>query len=175
MLRYARWLSYRDKVLEHLGALLVMYPRGRQFTDDVPQLREAIRIHFDSGMPPSGAAVQLAAGIAGQLLQQLASGDRALVLRRLREMERTDAEALASRQISRRPGETRDPVAFAANLIGVAILIASRMADEGSLHRNDLERLLSEFDAATGGDEETGPSSQSACHALARRFSLPAT
>ena len=40
MLSFVKRLAYRDRVLEQLSTLLVMYPRGRQFANDFPPSRQ---------------------------------------------------------------------------------------------------------------------------------------
>ena len=49
MLSFVKRLAYRDRVLEQLSTLLVMYPRGRQFADDFRTLPGIIRARFRGG------------------------------------------------------------------------------------------------------------------------------
>lgn len=172
MLRYAKWIAYRDNVLDQLGGLLVMYPRGRQFASDFPGLLPAIRAHFDSGVSPTGSAVQAAAQIAGDLIRQLGHEQRAAVLERLGRLDGRELEAIAARQISRRPAEPGDAVTFAANLAGVALLLARRMWEDGLVHRVEYEFLLGELDRAIqpGADKKAHPEASAS---LVELFPLP--
>src|SRR5687767_5154077 len=116
MLRLAKRIAYRDAVLAHLDTLLVMYPRRRQFSDDFPGLRAAIRAHFDAGVSPTASAIQLAASIIRKLVGQLARAERQAVLEQMHSLELDDFEPIAVRQISRRPETPRDRAAFATRL-----------------------------------------------------------
>src|SRR5687767_2196196 len=127
MLRYAKWLAYRDKVLDHLGALLVMYPRGRQFTADFPGLRDEMQRHFEAGASPAGAALQMAAAIIADILGQLSREQRRSALAQLESLGGAELQERAAQQLSRRPPQLRDPAEFAASLIGVALFLARRM------------------------------------------------
>lgn len=167
MLRQAKWLFYRDRVLEQLGALLLAYPRGRQFFGDFPGLKAEVRRHFDAGLAPASASLQLASGILTGLLRQLGGAERAWVLARLRSMELEGLKAIAAeRNAGRRRDETA-PAAFAAELAGVAMFMARGLAEEGTLAREEYAWLLGELEAALGpnGEADSGP--------LSRRFALP--
>src|SRR5687767_2869319 len=96
MLRQAKWLFYRDRVLEQLGALLLIYPRGRQFFSDFPGLKAEMHRHFDAGLAPASSALQLAAGILSGLLRHLGEADCALALERLRSVELEGLKAMAA-------------------------------------------------------------------------------
>lgn len=150
MLRLFRWLGFRDKALDQLGALLLMYPRGRQFTADFAGLRQAMRAHFEAGISPAGSAVQIAAAIAGDLVRQLAPKQRAEVRERLQAFEPGTLEALAQRQIAGMEARPADSAVFAAQLAGVALFLARRMTEEATLHRSEYEYLLAEIEAASG-------------------------
>ena len=119
MLRQAKWLFYRDRVLEQLGALLLAYPRGRQFSDDFPGLKAAMRRHFDGGLPPGSAALQLAGGIVAGLLRQLGAEERETVLTPLLALGLDDLKAAATQRTARRSPDIADPIAFATELAGV--------------------------------------------------------
>jgi hypothetical protein len=167
MLRQARWLFYRDGVLEQLSALLLAYPRGRQFFRDFPGLKAEMRRQFDAGVAPASAALQLATGILSGLVRQLGEADRALVLARLRSMELEALKAIAAeRNAGRRRDETA-PAAFAAELAGVSIFMARGLAEAGILARREYAWLLGELETALdpGGEADSGP--------LSRRFALP--
>ena len=148
MLRLVKWFSYRDGVLEHLGTLLVMYPRRRQFGDDFPGLRAVMRGHFEAGVSPTASAVQLTALIIGELIGQLTQAEREAVLEQLQSLDIDAFEPIAARQISRRPEAPRDRAAFAVRLIGGALLMARRMAAEGTLGRGEQAALLAKLDEA---------------------------
>lgn len=168
MLRLARWLLYRDKVLEHLGTLLVMYPRGRQFSDDLPGLRAVIRAHFEDRVPEAGAALLLAARVLADLLAQLGSPERDAVARRLGALDLAEFKPVVAQQISRRPQAPGQPVEFATDLVGGALLMARRMVDEGMLDRRELGFFLEALDAAlAAGVRGSAPAS------LSSRFGLP--
>jgi hypothetical protein len=167
MLRQAKWLFYRDRVLEQLGALLLAYPRGRQFFGDFPGLKAKMREHFDAGLAPASASLQLASGILTGLLRQLGAAERALVLARLRSVELEALKAIAAeRNAGRRRDETA-PAAFAAELAGVAIFMARGLAEEGMLGRAEYAWLLGELETALGSNGEAGSGP------LSRRFALP--
>ncbi len=154
MLRFARWLNYRDEALGHLGALLAMYPRGRQFTRDFPGLRRALKAHFDAGLSPAGAALQLGATIIADLARQLDAGGRAAAAAELKRISADELGELAARQISRQPDEVPPPAIFLARLAGVALFLGGRMAEEGRLAQGEMQFFAATVDNAlrTGGD-----------------------
>ena len=167
MLRQAKWLFYRDRVLEQLGALLLAYPRGRQFFRDFPGLKAEMCRHFDAGVAPAPAALQLASGILSGLVRQLGAAERTVVLARLRTVQLEELKAIAAeRNAGRRRDETA-PAAFAAELAGVAIFMARGLAEEGILARAEYAWLLGELETALdpGGEVDT--------ERLSRRFALP--
>ena len=167
MLRQAKWLFYRDRVLEQLGALLLAYPRGRQFFRDFPGLKVEMRRQFDAGVAPASAALQLASGILSGLVRQLGAAERTVVLARLRSVELEELKAIAAeRNAGRRRDETA-PAALAAELAGVAIFMARGLAEEGILARQEYAWLLGELEIALdrNGEADSGP--------LSRRFALP--
>ena len=166
MLRQAKWLFYRDRVLEQLGALLLAYPRGRQFFSDFPGLKTETRRHFDGGLAPASAALQLAAGILSGLLRQLGAAERAAVLARLRTVQLEELKAIAAeRNAGRRRDETA-PAAFAAELAGVAIFMARGLAEEGILAREEYAWLLAELETTLD------PNGEADTERLSRRFAL---
>lgn len=166
MLRQAKWLFYRDRMLEQLGALLLAYPRGRQFPDDFPGLKAGMRRHFDGGLPPASAALQLAGGIVAGLLRPLAAEERERVLARLLASGLDDLKAAATRRTARRSRDVTDPTELAAELAGVAIFMARGLAEEGTLSRDEYAWFVGELDAALGSGEGLAES-------LGRRFALP--
>ena len=58
MRRFFRRLNHRDAVMKNLEALLLLYPRGRQFARDFPELKPTIRADFDAGVPPTLSRIQ---------------------------------------------------------------------------------------------------------------------
>ena len=165
MLRQAKWLFYRDRVLEQLGALLLAYPRGRQFFRDFPGLKSEMRRHFEAGLAPASSALQLAAAIVAGLLGQLGAGEREDVAARLGALDLDGLKATASERLARRSAETGEPRAFAIELAGLAIFIARGLAEEGTLSREEYNLLLGEIATALrpdGADTER----------LSRRFAL---
>jgi hypothetical protein len=169
MLRLPRWLAYRDKVLEHLETLLVMYPRGRQFSDDYPSLQALMRRHFDEGTTPASSALAITGQIIADMAGQLSFPQRDHASAALRALELDSLAAAIGRQISRRPEPPGEPADFAARLAGGALLMARRMVEDGILDRREhacfIEALDQAFDSpGTGRGGE--PS-------LAMRFGLP--
>jgi hypothetical protein len=158
VLRFVKRLNYRDRVLDHLGALLLAWPRGRQFARDFPGLRATIRGHFEAGLSPQSSATRLAAGIIAGTLRQLGEPDRRAVLD---EIGRLDREALASMASRRVAGgvDKPDPVAFATDLVAIAIFMARRMAEEGTLQRSDYVHVLREIEGAIVASGEPAPAS----------------
>jgi hypothetical protein len=145
-----RRLRYRDEVMEHLGALLLMYPRRRQFADDFPEIPAAIRGAFESGTRPSSAALTMASGIITGLLGQLPKEQRDAVRQGLVTVGTDSVKDLASRRLARDSGRTVEPVAFATELTAVATWMAQRMADEGTLGREDVASLRAAIAEALG-------------------------
>jgi hypothetical protein len=156
MLRFPRWLTYRDTVLDYLGALLVMYPRGRQFSADFTGLHAILNSHFEAQMRPSGSATEIAAIILGELVQQLSPEQRTELAKQIEALEAREIQALVTNQLSKRTADVRDHVTFTANLIGAAIFIGRRMVDEGTLHPEDFEKFIREVDVCGCAGESAG-------------------
>ena len=148
MLSFVKRLAYRDRVLEQLSTLLVMYPRGRQFADDFRTLPGIIRARFEEGASPASCAVELAGMILGELLGQLDAQARSAVAERLRNADPDQLKALAAQRISERGKDPADPVALAADMAGVALYLARRMTEEGSLGAREYEFLAAAIDRA---------------------------
>lgn len=145
MLRYARWLRYRDQVLGHVGALLLTYPRGRSISADHPGLRASIRVLFDSGVPPAAAAAQLAAAVITGFIRQLDTGARHAALERLRRLDDEMLRSMASRVLDGTLKLPDSPPTLAAELAAMAMFLARQMAEEGTLSQRDYEALSSEI------------------------------
>jgi len=152
MLHTMRLLRYRDEVLDHLGTLLVMYPRGRQFPDDFAALRGVIRTHFDGGVSTWGSAVQLTAAIIASFLRQLDPDERRSVLEQLGAMDWDALRSIAARRLARTEAGASNRTTFPAQLIGVSIFMARKLTHEGALHRSEYEYLLSEIEGQFGAD-----------------------
>jgi hypothetical protein len=155
--RFVRRLRYRDQVLEHLGALLLMYPRGRQFADDFPGLRASIRTHFEEGAAPSAAALKIAADILSGLLHQLSDLEKRGLLSSLANADPVEAKALASRRLARAKTDAANaaaPTVFAGELASVAIFMAWRMSEEGTLRREEVNYLLRTIEEALGAEAQ---------------------
>ena len=154
MLRFVRRLNYRDRVHEHLNALLVGYPHGRQFAEDFPGLRHAIRSHFEADVSAPGAALQIAARIIAGLLDQLDAAGKQVILKGLIRLDREKLQAMASRRIAVPRPEPREPLAFATELTGLAIFMARRMTEEGVLHRGEYDFFLGALQKAFEWESE---------------------
>ena len=151
VIRFVRRLHYRDRVHEYLNALLMGYPSGRQFADDFPGLPSAIRSHFDSGLSAPSAALDLAAEIICALLGQLGTLEKGRVLQALRQPDRDEAAALASRRIAGDRERVPDPVSFLTQLASLAIFMAKRMTEEGTLRSGEYAAFLERIERTAGG------------------------
>lgn len=148
MLRFVRALAYKDRVLQHLEALLLIYPRGRQFADDFPELRPAIRRHFDEGLSAAASAAQLATEMIRNFAGQLDPAEQAAARAAVGSRGLGDLLALAASSISRRPSRPADRVGFVVDLIGAAILVARDMSANGKLGRSEYAVFLGALDRA---------------------------
>ena len=140
-------------MLEQLGALLLMYPRGRQFAADFPDLRATIRRRFEEGVAPSSAALQIAADILADMLRQLGKEDRAAVLAAILAAPPETVESRAARRLAGERTRAAEKVAFATELSSVAILMARRMAEEGTLRQEESDYLAGAIRSALGAEE----------------------
>jgi len=140
-------------VLEQLGAFLLMYPRGRQFAADFPDLRATIRRRFEEGVAPSSAALQIAADILADMLRQLGAEERTAVLAAIRAAPPESVESRAARRLAGERARTAEKAAFATELSSVAILMARRMAEEGTLRQGEFRHLVAAIEAALGAEE----------------------
>jgi len=129
-----------------------MYPRRRQFAGDFPELRATIRSEFEGGTSPPSAALKIAADIIAGLLRQLPEEARAIVLNDIIRSDPAALKALAAARLGRDKARASDAVAFAAQLIGVAVFMARRMVDEGTLRLEEFHHLLAAIDAALDVD-----------------------
>jgi len=165
MLRLAKRLSYRDRVMEHLGALLVAYPRGRQFGTDFPELGARIRADFAADVPAPRAALGLAAAMIEALVGQLDDNGRRRVREALAALPPREVERLAADRIARAPGRGGDAARIMAEVIAVALFMAGRMSTAGAFGDSERAAFAAAIDAvlADGGHdpartkEEAGP------------------
>ena len=119
--------------LGNLDALLLMYPRKRQFVRDFPALKATVRADFEGGVPP---AVHRAAVrdriVIESFLQQLSRGGEEKVRppRSLRSIWRVSR--LAERRIGGERDQRGDKVFFATRLCGVALFMAGQDGERRS-------------------------------------------
>ncbi len=145
-------LRHRDAVLENLNSLLLLYPRKRQFAADFPELKAVMRAHCEAGVAAPSSALQIAVGIIENFLRQLDDRGKAAVLDALVQTGRPGFSEIAAARLKGERGEERDPVRFATRLAGVAIFMAARMAEEGTLSRRDYGGFLEKLASALGAD-----------------------
>jgi hypothetical protein len=172
VLRFVKRLNYRDRVHEHLNALLVGYPAGRQFADDFPSLRDAIRSRFEAGVSAPSAALQLAAEIVSGLLGQLDAAGKVRVAEGMLRLDREQAAAMASRFLAGAREEPADRLSFATELAGLAVFMAARMADEGTLRRGEYDYLVAAIEEALGAEAAQAGSKHGLACSLTRIFLL---
>ena len=141
MLRFVQRLNHRNAVRGHLDALLMMYPRKRQFERDFPSVKRLIRDDFEKGVSPPSSAVSIAAGIITSLLEQLKETERSAVGQSLDTSDPEEIEKLAERRIGGERDQRGDNVFFATRLCGVALLMAGRMTAAGALRRDERDHL----------------------------------
>jgi hypothetical protein len=153
MLTLLKRLNYRDRVLETLGALLVAYPRGRQFTRDFPTLRRAIKQDFEAEKPHQIAALELAASILSTLAEQLDPQGRAAACAVVQRFAWRDLKSLAARRLAGEKSAPQDGAHLIAELIGGAVYICRRMVDEGTLGRAEYAGFLDTLDGILGSSE----------------------
>jgi hypothetical protein len=141
MLRFVQRLNHRNAVRANLDALLMMYPRKRQFERDFPSLKRLIREDFEKDLSPASSAVSIAAGIITSLLEQLMETERSAVAQSLEASDPDEIEKLAERRIGGERDQRGDNVFFATRLCGVALLMAGRMTTAGALSRDERDHL----------------------------------
>ena len=142
MLRFIERLTYRNAVRGNLDALLLMYPRKRQFERDFPTLKALIRSDFEAGVTAPSSALSIASGIIASLLGQLTESERQSTVEALAASDPAEIEALATRRIGGERDQRGDNVFFATRLCGVALLMAGRMTTVGALQRDHLDHLV---------------------------------
>jgi len=150
MLRFFQRLQHRDATRGNLDALLLMYPRKRQFERDFPALRATMRAHFAAGVEPPSSALQIATSIIEGFLLQLTDEQKRAVAEALAASDVREIEMLAERRIGGERDQPGDNAFFATRLCGVALLMAGRMTGVGALRRTEYERLASAIERALG-------------------------
>ena len=144
------WLRYRDAVLDTLNAILLAYPRGRQFTGDFPELKSVIRVHFADGVSAQGSALQIAESIIANFTRQLSSPESAAALEALIVAGGRGFGELAERRVRGKREEIRDNAAFVIQLAGIALFMGGRLTQDGSLSRADRDGFLARIAATLG-------------------------
>jgi hypothetical protein len=155
MLRFFQRLNHRDAVRGNLNALLLMYPRKRQFERDFPALKATMRTHFNAGVAPPSSALQIATSIIEGFILQLSEEEKRAVAEALAASDVREIELLAERRIGGERDQKGDNVFFATRLCGVALLMAGRMTGVGALRRTEYERLVAAIGRALGAEAET--------------------
>ena len=150
MLTFIRRLNYRDRVLETLGALFVAYPRGRLFSRDFPGLRDRIRGYFDAETPPARAALALGAEMLGSLVGQLDTKAKRDLNAALLALTAEDIVRIAGSRTARIRGPRGDAVRTLAEMISVALFMARRMSETGTIGESDRARFAETIDALLG-------------------------
>jgi len=154
---FFRRLNHRDAVLRDLEALLLAYPRRRQFDRDFPSLKPMIRKDFEAGVSPSVSALRITSGVIANFIGQLGEEERERVLDALVKGGRTDFAEVATRRVRGTRAGVQDRVQFITQLIGVAIYMAGRMAEEGTLRWDDYADFLNRIEAALDVDPTSQP------------------
>jgi hypothetical protein len=157
-------LSHRDAVLRDLEALLLLYPRRRQFDRDFPDLKATIRADFEADVTPPVTALRIATGVLGNFFRQLDDGEKARVLSALVESGRAGFSQIVRRRVGGSREAPGDRVLFVTQLAGGAICVAGRMAEEGSLRFDEYSEFLTRIETTLGA----GPDAR---QPLARAFS----
>ena len=154
MLRFVQRLNHRNAVQGNLDALLLMYPRKRQFARDFPALTATIRADFESDVSPASSALRIAAEIIEGFLRQLADAEKEKISASLVTSDLAEIEALATRRIGGEKDQRGDKAFFATRLCGVALLMAGRMAGVGAIRLAEYQHLARAIERELGAPEE---------------------
>jgi len=157
MLRFIRRLNYRDRVLEILGALLVAYPRGRQFFRDFPELRDRIRAYFAAETPPARAALSLATEMLSSLVGQLDAKAKRDVSAALAALTPEEIKLIANSRTARVRGQRADVAQMLAEVMSVALFMAQRMSEAGTIGESDRTRFSETIEALLGDSVAATP------------------
>jgi hypothetical protein len=147
-------LNHRDAVLSNLNAILLFYPPKRQFSDDFPKLRSAVRAHFDDGVAAPLSALQIAETIIENFIGQLGEREKSAALDALIAAGRQGFAEIAERRVQGAREQPGDNITFVTRLTGVAIFMSGRLAEEGAVGRSDHQRFVERLAAALGADAE---------------------
>jgi hypothetical protein len=142
MLRFIQRINHRNATLANLDALLMMYPRKRQFFRDFPKLRRTVREHFEGGVTPASSALIVAMSIIEGFLYQLNAEEKRATAAALAASDLNEFEKLAERRIGGEKDQPGDKVFFATRLSGVAILMAGKMTSVSALGREEYEQFV---------------------------------
>jgi len=154
MLKFIRRLNYRDRVLETLGALFVAYPRGRQFFRDFPDLRNRIRSYFEAETPPAHAGLALATEMLASLVGQLDAKAKRNLNAALTALTAEEIERIAGNRTARVRAPSSDAARTLAEVIAVALFMARRMSEAGTIGESDRARFAEAIDALLGEHAE---------------------
>jgi hypothetical protein len=154
MWRFIQRINHRNATLGHLDALLMMYPRKRQFFRDFPNLRQTVREHFEGDIMPASSALAVATSIIESFLHQLSSEEKSATAAALAASDLREIERLAERRISGERDRHGDKASFATQLSGVAMLMAGKMAGVNALQREEYAYLVAAIERALGAETE---------------------
>lgn len=165
MWRFIQRINHRNAVMANLNALLLMYPRKRQFIHDFPKLKATLREHFEEEAPPASSALIVATSIIDGFLQQLSAEEKRATAAALAACDPTEIEKLAERRIGGEKDQAGDKVFFATRLSGVAIFMAGKMVGVNALQGEEYRKLVGAVERGLGVTSSLD---------LATRFRLPA-
>jgi hypothetical protein len=155
MWRFIQRINHRNATLGHLDALLMMYPRKRQFFRDFPKLKQMVREHFEKGVPSASTALIGATSIIEGFLRQLTAEEKQATAKALTASDLGELENLALRRIAGERDQPGDKTFFAARLSGVAILMAGQMVAVNAVQREEYRKLIEAVERALGVSPET--------------------
>jgi hypothetical protein len=141
-------LNHRDAVFSNLNAILLAYPSGRQFTDDFPDLKSIIRKHFEDGVGAPASALQIAERIILSFIGQLGDEEKGSAFDAILRTGRQGFAAIAERHVRGARDQRRERADFVTQLVGVALFMAGRMAEEGTIGRYECDGLQARLAAA---------------------------
>lgn len=148
MWRFIQRIYHRNATLGHLEALLMMYPRKRQFLDDFPRFNATIREHFEEAVPAASSALVIAESIIEGFLRQLSPEEKRATAEALAACDLHEIEELVERRIGGEKDQPGDKVFFATRLSAVALLMAGKMAGVNALQRQEYEHLAAAIEQA---------------------------
>ena len=155
MWRFIQRINHRNATLGHLEALLMMYPRKRQFFRDFPKLKPMVGEHFEKGVPSASTALFGATSIIEGFLRQLTTEEKQATAKALAASDLGELENLALRRIAGERDQPGDKAFFATRLSGVAILMAGKMVGVNGVQREEYRTLVGVVERALGVSPET--------------------